>query len=90
MTDATMAVLKEFESLRYLTLSHCNITDLGLEPLKELKSLRSLKIESTATTESGVADLQRAIPGLQVVCDKRADSPSSPDPPHAASSSRGS
>ena len=67
MTDAALATLKEFPSLRYLTLSHCQITDLGLESLKELKSLRSLKIVATATTDSGVADLQRAIPGLQVV-----------------------
>lgn len=66
-TDATPATLKEFKSLRYLSLSGCHLTDLGLEPLKELKSLRSLKLASTATTDAGIADLQRAIPGLQVV-----------------------
>jgi hypothetical protein len=67
VTDAAMATLKEFHSLRYLSLSGGDLTDRGLEPLKGLKSLRSLKLASTTTTDAGIADLQRAIPGLQVV-----------------------
>ena len=67
MTDSALTTVKGFRSLRYLTLSHCNVTDLGLEQLKEMKTLRSLKLVSTATTHAGVADLQRALDGLQVV-----------------------
>lgn len=67
VTDAGLKGLKEFKSLRYLNLCRSNVTDIGLEQLKELKSLRTLKLQSTATTDAGVADLQRALPKLQVL-----------------------
>jgi internalin A len=67
VTDAGLQELKEFRSLRFLNLCQTNVTDLGLEQLRELKSLRTLKLQSTATTAAGVADLQRALPTLQVV-----------------------
>ncbi len=67
MTDAGLKELKEFKSLRYLNLSRSNVTDIGLEQVKELKSLRTLKLQSTAPTDAGVADLQRALPKLQVL-----------------------
>jgi Leucine-rich repeat (LRR) protein len=67
VTDAGLKGLKDFKSLRHLNLAHSKVTDAGLEQLKELKSLRALKLQSTAATDAGVADLQRALPKLQVI-----------------------
>ncbi len=67
ITDAALHKLKGFPRLRYLTLSRTAVTDEGLKELQEMDSLRTLKLQSTATTDAGVADLQRALPRLQVI-----------------------
>jgi Leucine-rich repeat (LRR) protein len=67
VTDDGVKELKEFKSLRYLNLGRSKVTDIGLEQLKELKSLRTLKLQSTASSDAGVADLQRALPKLEVL-----------------------
>ncbi len=44
-----------------------NVTDVGLVHLKGLRSLRSLDLSGTKVTDAGVADLQRALPNLEII-----------------------
>jgi hypothetical protein len=43
------------------------VTDAGLEHLKRFTKLELLWLIRTRVTDEGVADLQRALPGLRIV-----------------------
>ncbi len=66
-TQITGAGLKEFKSLKELDLTGSQISDAGLEELKDLKNLRQLYLRRTLVTDAGVADLQKALPKLNVI-----------------------
>ena len=59
LTDSALATVKDFIELAVPDPLPLQCHRPGLEQLKEVTSLRSLKLVSTATTDAGVADLQR-------------------------------
>lgn len=66
ITDAGLAALRGLTNLTELELQHCPITDAGLQSLKGLTQLRRLFLDETKVTPAGVAELQSAIPALEV------------------------
>lgn len=58
VTDADLAYLKEFKSLKVLYLGYTDITDAGLAHLKGLTSLEKLSIAETKVTDAGLAHLK--------------------------------
>lgn len=66
ISDAGLVNLKNLAHLAYLNLYDTAITDQGLERLKELGSLKHLYLWETKVTEQGVADLQKAMPQVQI------------------------
>jgi hypothetical protein len=71
VTDAGLAHLTGLTGLQHINLNFTPVTDAGLMHLKGLTGLRELEIElgNIHVTEEGVAELQRALPGLVVIDD---------------------
>jgi Leucine-rich repeat (LRR) protein len=67
ITDAGLHALPAFTSLRYLTLSNTQASDASLMQLSKLPGLRTLKLQGVAVTDRGVAELQRALPRVQIM-----------------------
>ncbi len=67
ITDDSLANLAGLENLEYLNVYGTDISDAGLEHLKGLKKLRKLYVWQTKVTSGGVADLQAALPELEVI-----------------------
>lgn len=66
VSDAGLAHLKELEYLEYLNLYGTKVSDEGLQHLTGLDNLRHLYLWQTEVTSEGAAQLQEAIPGLEV------------------------
>jgi mono/diheme cytochrome c family protein len=66
ISDAGLAQLKGLTHLSYLNLFEAPVTDKGLEQLKGLSNLRHLYLWETKVTDQGAADLQQALPQLQI------------------------
>jgi len=47
-------------------LKQTKITDAGLPHLKGLTSLKELRLVDTGVTETGLAELRKALPGLTI------------------------
>ena len=58
VTDADLKDLKDFKSLRMLTLRQTGVTDAGLKELKELKNLDWLDLSTTKVTDAGLSELK--------------------------------
>jgi len=69
VTDAGLAHLKGFASLKVLELRNTGVTDDGLKALAWLKSLRELFVGGTKVTADGVKALRAALPGCKVTSD---------------------
>jgi len=67
ISDTGLHALPALTSLRYLTLSNTRVTDAGLLQLSKLPGLRTLKLQGVAVTDRGVAELQRALPRVQIM-----------------------
>jgi Leucine-rich repeat (LRR) protein len=67
ITDAGLHAVPALKSLRYLTLSNTQVTDASLVQLSKLPGLRTLKLQGVAATDRGVAELQRALPKVQIM-----------------------
>lgn len=66
ITDAGLAHLKTLTNLNYLNLYGTQVTDAGLEHLKGLKDLQRLYLWQTKVTDAGVAELQKALPKVEI------------------------
>ena len=72
LTDATLEHLGQLSSLEKLNLAGTQVTDAGVHYLKGLKQLKELTLGEdapmcqTKVTGAGVAELQAAIPGLNI------------------------
>jgi hypothetical protein len=67
ITDASLEKLKAFPQLKSLSLANTKVTDAGLKHLEGLSQLKELTIHFTPkVTESGVRDLQKALPDLKI------------------------
>jgi hypothetical protein len=69
VTDAGLQHLTALKELEYVNLFGTAVGDAGLESLKALPRLRSLNVFQTKVSAAALADMQKAIPGLQVVPD---------------------
>jgi hypothetical protein len=67
VTDAGLAHLTEFKSLRTLDLWRTQVTDGGLVNLKELKGLQALYLGDTPVTGAGADELRKSLPGCKIV-----------------------
>ena len=72
LTDAALEHLGQLSSLEKLNLAGTQVTDAGVHYLKGLKQLKELTLGEdapmcqTKVTDAGVAELQAAIPGLNI------------------------
>ncbi len=66
VTDADISRLERLKNLEMLTLDGWDITDQGLKSLYGLTKLRDLRLHDTLVTEAGVAELNKALPALNV------------------------
>jgi hypothetical protein len=66
VSDTGLAQLKNLGHLVYLNLYDTPVTDKGLEELKGLSTLKHLYLWETKVTDQGAADLQKALPNLQI------------------------
>jgi len=67
ITDEGMKSLAELNKLRWLSLFGCKrVTDEGARRLKSLSSLKFVFLGGTGVTDTGVADLQKALPRCEV------------------------
>ena len=80
VSDKGIAHLTKLENLRYLNLYGTNVTDDSLQYLQHLKRLRRLYVWQTKISAKGAAELEKAIPGLQVVRGLNLDTVVIPDP----------
>ncbi len=60
VTDESVSLLSEMESLTQLNLGRTGITDGSLQPLSNLPNLDSLQIRGTNVTDVGIPELQMA------------------------------
>ncbi len=67
VTDAGLVSLKGLANLHDLTLSGSHITDRGLVQLTGLKNLRHLYLSQTGSSKTGVQDLKKALPKLEII-----------------------
>jgi Leucine-rich repeat (LRR) protein len=73
LTDAAMDHVSLLSSLEKLNLAGTQVTDAGLHKLEGLKQLKEITLSINASiyltkvTDSGVAGLQAAIPGLKIL-----------------------
>ena len=67
VTDAGLVHLAELKNLTLLSLRDTQVTDAGLVHLAGLKNLKKLSLFSTQVTDAGVAELQKALPGCNIV-----------------------
>ena len=66
-TPDNLAHLKGLTSLRGIVLKDTGITDAGLAQLKDLKALQHLiLVHETQVTADGMADLDKALPNLEI------------------------
>jgi hypothetical protein len=66
-TDADLADLKVFKSLKVLEFGGSQITDRGMVHVKGLTTLQQVYVRNSRITAAGVRDLQQALPKLQIV-----------------------
>lgn len=67
ITDAGLEAVGRIGALNYLNLHSTSITDAGLRRLYRLDRLRRLFLWQTAVTPEGIAQLQAALPELEIV-----------------------
>jgi hypothetical protein len=67
ITDADLTKLRSLPNLTYLNLDYTFVTDAGLKTLEGLKSLKWLQVEGTAVAKKAIDEIERALPGLNVV-----------------------
>jgi hypothetical protein len=62
-----LAALAGLASLDELSLGGTDISDAGLKQLQRCRKLTSVYLEMTQVTESGVAALRKALPGITAI-----------------------
>jgi hypothetical protein len=67
ITDAALSHAARLPNLIWLDLSGTRITDEGLRRLRALSQLESLNLLDTRVSDEAIADLQRALPGCDIV-----------------------
>lgn len=66
VTDVGLAHVAKLKSLEMLNLSRTPVTDAGLVHLAALTNLKELNLARTNVTDAGVAELQKALPKLEI------------------------
>lgn len=66
VTDAGLVHLSGFKNLRSLNLAGSRVTNTGLAHLKGLPALRELNIQETTVDDTGISELKKACPELQI------------------------
>lgn len=66
VTDEGLQHLKDLSYLEYLNLYGTQVSDEGIQQLAGLKNLKKLYVWQTQVTKEGVAELQQALPGVEV------------------------
>ena len=74
LSDPGLSTLSGLK-LRYLSLSGNDITDAGLRQFRPGPTLQRIDLGKTKVSARGIADLQAALPDLQIVWDGSADDP---------------
>jgi RNA polymerase sigma factor (sigma-70 family) len=64
--DAVLKHVAKIKHLRVLHLTNNQVTDEGLTELTCLPNLRQVFLRNTRGTDTGIADLKKAVPGLEV------------------------
>lgn len=67
VTDDSVHALSSLPRLNRIDLNGCRITDAGIKSLQYHPTLAQLRIENTKVPIGGVVNLQRTIPGLDII-----------------------
>ena len=66
LSNADLAVLRNFHELERLFLAGHGVTDAGLVHLQGLKRLKRITFSHTGVSEEGAKHLQQALPNCQI------------------------
>jgi len=66
ISDAGLAHIAKLKNVRDLRLSGTLVTDKGMHHLAALENLHTLSLKSTSVTKAGRAELQKALPDLEI------------------------
>jgi hypothetical protein len=64
--DVVLSQIERLTGIKHVSLTYSDVSDEGLAHLKGLDELERLDVRNTKVTEAGVADLERALPGLAI------------------------
>lgn len=67
ITDASIDTLVKLQKLESINLYGTKVTDAGVKKLIALPNLKRLYLWQTAVTPAAIAELQKALPGLEIV-----------------------
>jgi uncharacterized membrane protein len=67
ITDEGLKHLQELPHLELLNVYETSVSDTGIQHLASLKNLRKLYVWKTNVTREGASQLEKALPGLEVV-----------------------
>lgn len=67
ITDASIDTLVKLKKLESINLYGTKVTDAGVKKLTVLTNLKRLYLWQTAVTPAAIAELQKALPGLEIV-----------------------
>ena len=67
ITDDGLAYLRDLDRLQWLRIESPKITDKGIQHLRQIPSLRTLSLHCESVTPDALAELQRALPHLEVI-----------------------
>ena len=81
ITDAGLQQLNELDFLETLNVYETSVSDTGIQHLAKLKNLRTLYVWKTNVTPEGALQLEKALPGLQVVLGLEVSNATVPDHP---------
>ena len=67
ITDASIDTLVKLQKLESINLYGTKVTDAGVKKLTALPNLKRLYLWQTAVTPAAIAELQKALPGVEIV-----------------------
>jgi hypothetical protein len=65
-SDSFMSVIRSFGYLKYLDVSNCPLTDIGIQQFMAMRQLDEINIKNTKVSNQGVLDLHNSLPNTKI------------------------